>query len=499
MVVGAIVIFLLSLGLLPLMKVTFKPSADVGQFAVYLKADPATSLEAMRDKTLEIEKLVRKHPEVQLVAVNIGGSDATGAEQGSNKANLYILMKPAKQRKIDTAGLKGILRKELEPYTQELNPQVADFDPIMSQAPFTLNLVGEDYEVLAPFALKIVEKVKGVPGLADVQSTYNGGKPEFQAKLDPRKLKVLGVSGLEAGNELRTQVEGATPAKFRQGGLEYFIRVRLQEDQRNLEKEFPKVLVPNQNGNLVRLSDISSPVTTEGPSEIDRENRARYVQITGQLAPGGSLGNVLQAAGKILKGMRLPKGVSYEFVGQAEDFKDMMVNMSIALGLAMLFTFMILASLYESPIYPLAIMLPIPLAMIGALVALYVGGLFIPYVNLSLFSMIAIIMLMGLVTKNSILLVDYTLRMMRQGMPRDEALKAAGKVRLRPILMTTFALIAGMFPVALALTEIGKFRQSMGIAMEGGLISSLLLTLVVIPSVFGYVDDFRLWLKDKFD
>jgi HAE1 family hydrophobic/amphiphilic exporter-1 len=308
-------------------------------------------------------------------------------------------------------------------------------------------------------------------------------------------MKMLGVSGLEVGNELRTQVEGATPAKFRQGGVEYFIRVRLKEDYRNLQTQFTHVLVPNQNGNQVRLSDISSPVTTEAPSEIDRENRARYVQITGQLTPGGSLGNVLKDAGKVMAGMQIPQGVTYEFVGQAEDFNDMMVNMAIAMGLAMLFTYMILASLYESPIYPLAIMLPIPLAMVGALVALYVGGVFIPYENLIHFSMIAIIMLMGLVTKNSILLIDYTLQMMRKGMPRDEALKAAGKVRLRPILMTTFALIAGMFPVALALTEIGKFRQSMGIAMEGGLISSLFLTLIIIPSVFGYVDDFRLWLR----
>ncbi len=493
-VLAAVLVFLGSLALLPFMKIDFKPAADVGQFAVYLKAEPATSLESMRDKTLKIEALVRQHPEVQLVADTIGGSDATGADQGSNKSNLYILMKPSNQRKIGTAELKEILRKELEPYRQELNPQVSDFDPIMAQAPFTLNLVGEDYSVLAPFALQVVEKIKGIAGLADVQSTYNGGKPEFQAKLDPIKLKMLGVSGQEAGDELRTQVEGATPAKFRQGGLEYFIRVRLQEDQRNLQTEFPHVLVPNQNGNLVRLSDIAQPVTTEGPSEIDREDRARYVQITGQLATGGSLGNVLKDGRKILEGLQMPKGVSYEFVGQAEDFHDLLVNMGIAVGLAMLFTFMILASLYESPIFPLAIMMPIPLAMVGALAALWAGGLFIPYVNLSIFSMIAIIMLMGLVTKNSILLVDYTLQMMRKGYPRDEALKMAGKVRLRPILMTTFALIAGMLPVALALTEVGKFRQSMGIAMEGGLISSLFLTLIIIPSVFGYVDDFRLWL-----
>ena len=410
------------------------------------------------------------------MADTIGGSDATGADQGSNKSNLYILMKPSNQRKIGTAELKEILRKELEPYRQELNPQVSDYDPVMAQAPFTLNLVGEDYSVLAPFALQVVEKIKGNAGLADVQSTYNGGKTRVPGKLDPIKLKMSGGVGIKRrGTSFAPRWKGPPRPSFGRAGWNISSACACRKTSATCKRNSRSVLVPNQNGNLVRLSDIAQPVTTEGPSEIDREDRARYVQITGQLATGGSLGNVLKDGRKILDGLQMPKGVSYEFVGQAEDFHDLLVNMVIAVGLAMLFTFMILASLYESPIFPLAIMMPIPLAMVGALAALSAGGLFIPYVNLSIFSMIAIIMLMGLVTKNSILLVDYTLQMMRKGMPRDEALKRRGKVRLRPILMTTFALIAGMLPVALALTEVGKFRQSMGIAMEGGLISSLVL------------------------
>jgi HAE1 family hydrophobic/amphiphilic exporter-1 len=287
-------------------------------------------------------------------------------------------------------------------------------------------------------------------------------------------------------------------AKLRQHGEDYDIRVRLKEDQRNLEKQYPYILVPNQNHNMVRLSEISHPVTTEGPARIDRQDRARYIMISGQLAPGGALGGAIDKSKEIMKGMKLPPGVTYEFVGQAQDLQDLMVSMLEAVGLAVLFTYMILASLYESPIIPFTIMLAIPLAIVGAFFALFIGQIFVPTLSLNIFSMVALIMLLGLVTKNSILLVDYTLQMMRKGMPRDEALKAAGKVRLRPILMTTFALIAGMLPVALALTEVGKFRQSMGVAIEGGLFSSLLLTLVIVPSVFGYVDDFRLWLKRIF-
>jgi HAE1 family hydrophobic/amphiphilic exporter-1 len=147
--------------------------------------------------------------------------------------------------------------------------------------------------------------------------------------------------------ELRTQVEGVVPAKLRQHGEEYDIRVRLQEDQRDLQKEFPRILVPNQNHNMVRLSDIAKPVTALGPAQINRQNRARYIMISGQLSPGGALGGAINKAGQIMKGIELPTGVTYKFVGQAEDLQDLMVSMLEAVGLAVLFTFMILASLYE--------------------------------------------------------------------------------------------------------------------------------------------------------
>ncbi|HUO58382.1 MAG TPA: efflux RND transporter permease subunit [bacterium] len=494
-VLGSIVLFFLSVGGLgPHIKSTFLPSADIGEFMTFYKAPPGTSLESMRDQVLKMDEIIRKHPEVALTSMTIGGMDSTGtARQDPNTGRIYVRLKPYTQRKNTTSDLKDMVRKELEPYKAQLKPQVADFSEFGDWAPFNLNLIGEDYAVLAPFAEQVVQKIKGIKGIADVQSTYDGGKPEFQAVLDPEKMKVLGVSGVEAGMDLRTQVEGATPAKFRQKGLEYDIRVRLKEDQRNIEKDFYSILVPNQNHNMVRLSDIAQPVTTEGPAKINRQNRARYVQISGQLGPGGALGNILNDAKAIMDSIQKPQGITYEFVGQAEDYADLGRSMVKAVFLAILFTFMILASLYESPILPFTIMMAIPLSIVGAFFALFVTGQ-----SLNIFSMISLVMLLGLVTKNSILLVDYTLQMIRKGMSREEALKHAGRVRLRPILMTTFALIAGMLPLALALTEVGKFRQSMGVAVEGGLISSLILTLIIVPSVFGYFDDFRLWLRRKF-
>ncbi len=454
-----------------------------------LKTAPGTSLESVRDASHKVVAIINAHKEIALTSEIIG--DTQGND---NTSTLYAKLTPWQTRKLSTSDLKAIVRQELEPYRKELQPQVADYDLVNNAAPFNLVLIGDNYEVLEPLANQMMEKIKGIPGLTDLQTNYDGGKPEFQAKLDPIRLRQLGVLGIEAGNELRTQVEGVVPAKFRQNGLEYDIRVRMQEDQRNLQKDFNDVWVPNTNHNQVRLSDIAQPVTTMGPSKINRLNRARYIMISGQLGPGGALGNITSAAQKIVDATQLPPGVSYNFVGQAEDLADLVVSMVTAVGLAILFTYMILASLYESPILPLTIMMSIPLSIVGAFIALAVTGQ-----TLNIFSMIALVMLMGLVTKNAILLVDYIVQMEKKGMAREEAIRRAGVVRLRPILMTTLALIAGMVPTALALTEVGKFRQSMGIAIIGGLISSLFLTLIIVPSVYGYVDDFRLWLRRCFN
>ena len=484
----AVLIFLASLvvgGLF--VKFTFLPNGDNGEYMISLKMTPNTSLDTMRDKTLMISNLIRAHKEIALTSEVVG--DTLGND---NTSTIYAKLTPWNTRKLTTSDLKDITRKELEPYRAELNPQVGDRDLVGNIAPFNMVLAGDDYKTLAPLADKIMQQFRSIPGLTDLSTNYDGGKAEFQAQLDPVRSRQLGVLGIQAGNELRTQIEGSVPSKFRQNGLEYDIRVRMQEDQRDLQKDFNDVWVPNTNNNQVRLSEIAKPVTTEGPSKINRLNRQRYIMISGQLGKGGALQSIIDTAKKTMKGMALPADISYNFIGQAEDMQDLMVSMMEAIGLAILFTFMILASLYESPILPFSIMASIPLAIVGAFVAMAITGQ-----TLNIFSMISMIMLMGLVTKNAILLVDYTVQMEKKGMPRNEAIKRAGVVRLRPILMTTLALISGMIPTALALTEVGKFRQSMGVAVIGGLISSLLLTLVVVPSVYGYVDDFRLWIRRR--
>jgi hydrophobic/amphiphilic exporter-1 (mainly G- bacteria), HAE1 family len=251
--------------------------------------------------------------------------------------------------------------------------------------------------------------------------------------------------------------------------------------------------VPNMNERLVDLSAVAKPVSTTGPASIDRENRGRYVQIVADIAPKGpGMGGAIKDIDAwFAKGgeLELPPGVTYRFVGQAEDFQDLMSSMITAALLGLIFIYLVLSSLYESFFTPFTIMLVIPLAACGAFFALWVGGK-----SLDLFSMIGCIMLMGLATKNSIILVDYINQLLEKGMPLKEAIVEAGTVRLRPILMTSFALIAGMVPVAIGLNEVSNQRTSLGVAVIGGVMSSTLLTLIVIPSVFSYMETFRHFL-----
>ena len=264
----------------------------------------------------------------------------------------------------------------------------------------------------------------------------------------------------------------------------------MKEDQRDIKKDYNNIFVPNINNSLIKLSSVAKPLDTTGPANINRQDRGRYIQISADVAPNGpGMGGAITDINRIMKDeIKMPSNMKYQFVGQAENFQELMVNMVVAGGLGIMFIYFVLASLYESFVTPFTIMLVLPLALCGAFYALALTG-----ASLDLFSMIGCIMLLGVATKNSILLVDYANQQVQGGMSLSEAILASGKARLRPILMTSFALIGGMLPLAIGLNEASKQRTSMGIAVIGGLISSTLLTLVVIPAAYSYIERFRVW------
>lgn len=486
----AVVIFIVSIVAASFVTKTFLPPQDSGEFMVGLSMPPGTSLEKMTEVGQKVDDIIRSNPEVEISALMVGSGDGE-----ASTSNTYVKLIPYKKRDLNTSGVKEKVREQLKEFAYA-TPTVKDYDAVGGGLrPFNVNIVGTDQKQLEEIALKLLDKVKKSGKIADPDINFRPGKPEFQVKFDQQKLQQLGISTLMAGAEMRTLVDGATPAKFRENDREYDIRVRLQEDQRDLKAGFDLTQIPNINYKMIPLNRIAEPLSTVGPSKITRQDRVRYVQINGDVAAGAGFGDIITDVTRMLtvdEDTKLPEGVGFVFVGQAENFQELGQNMMIAMGLGILFIYFVLASLYESFITPFTIMLALPLAISGSFFALLIAN-----ESLNIFSWIGVIMLLGVSTKNSILLVDYTNQLVQEGMSKTDALIKAGRVRLRPILMTTIALVAGMIPLAIGLNEAAKQRTSMGIAAIGGLISSTLLTLVVVPAAYTYMERFRVWSLAK--
>jgi HAE1 family hydrophobic/amphiphilic exporter-1 len=291
---------------------------------------------------------------------------------------------------------------------------------------------------------------------------------------------------------MRSFVDGDLASRYREAEKLVDIRVRASEDVRfNLER-LSRVYLPTMKGGSITLDRVASLQTVNGPTQIKRANRTRQIVIGANILRGRALNEITQKVNAALSVIQFPKGITYEFGGQVEQNQRMFASLFLALGLAVVFVYMVLASQFGSFVQPFVIMLALPLSIIGAVLGLLLAN--------KLFDMVAfigLIMLMGLVTKNSILLIDYTNTLRKRGLKRFEAIIEAGSTRLRPILMTTLAMILGMIPVAAGLGTSSSFRAGIGYTIIGGLISSTVLTLVVVPVVYSILDDIVLKLSRK--
>ncbi|TAL34482.1 MAG: efflux RND transporter permease subunit [Spirochaetes bacterium] len=468
-----------SVGLLGFVKSTFIPTGDRGEFRINVEMPGGTSLAGTRETIEKIEDELRKLPDIQYYTVAVGNSNGE-----ITKGSIECFLK--KDRSMDTEFLKQVVRQEIAKFAYA-NPSVSDIDNGPQEAPFMLIVSGNDLAAVEEGARLIYEKVKEIPDLIDIDSTMKPGKPEFRIVFDEHKMQSLGVTTTTAGTALRYAVNGIKVGLFRQNGYNYDIRARLKPEQRDVQKLFSKMKVPNSQGRLVSLDSVAKGEYTTGAAEIHKRDKVYIVKITANLPPTGALGTAMAKINEALAGeVKLPAGVTYGFSGQAENFSETGSSIVFALVLALLFIFFVLASLYESYVTPFTILIAVPPALTGALLFLFITGFM-----LDIFSMIGMVMLIGLVTKNSILLVDNAVHGVNQGLDRKDAILQAGMRRLRPILMTTFAMLAGMFPLAMGIGEAAKMRQSMGIAIMGGITISTLVTLIVVPAIFEYVDRFR--------
>jgi hydrophobic/amphiphilic exporter-1 (mainly G- bacteria), HAE1 family len=362
------------------------------------------------------------------------------------------------------------------------------------------SLQGPDLKELERLSRVVQGNIRGIPGLVDLDSSVKADKPVIQVDVRRDAASDLGLTVSGIAGALRTLVAGQTVGNWRAPDDQtYDVNVRLTPDARNAPADLERLpftsaaMGSNADGSsrIVRLSQVASIKEVTGPNQINRRDLIREVAVNANVynRSAGEVSSDIKAA---LEKTPFPPGYKYQFSGSTKNMAESFGYAISALVMAILFIYMILASQFKSFLQPLALMTSLPLTLIGVVLALLMFRS-----TLSMFSAIGVVMLMGLVTKNAILLVDFAIRMRQEGMERSEALLTAAKVRLRPILMTTLAMIFGMIPLAFALTEGSEQRAPMGQAVIGGVITSSLLTLVVVPVTYCFMDDLAQWFKRK--
>ncbi len=483
-VFGAVAIFLASFFVIRFLGTSFFPTSDQGEFTITINAAPGSSLEQSSRICSEIERSVRRRPEVTLVLTTIGaGTDPV------TKAGVFTKLVKKNERKKGVEQVIAELRHELQKIPGAYISFMTSSGMGGNQKPVIMSVRGDDMATLKKLADQVEVLVRNTPGAVDVENSLETSKPEIRIRVDREKASDLGVSVAQVAATGRALVDGSVATQYQEGDEQYDVRVRLHEqDRTSLENVGDLFVKSNKDGAhnqklLVPLRYIADIRQGSGPSKINRYDRQREIRIDANLSVR-MLGEVLRDIQTGSRSIDFPAGYSVGVVGQGQMQSESFGNILLALGLAVIFVYIVLAAQFESFLHPFAIMLALPMSLIGAVMALLVFGS-----ALSMMSLIGIIMLMGLVTKNGILLVDYSNVLRDRGASRTEALIEAGATRLRPILMTTFAMIFGMIPVAFALGEGSEMRSPMGQAVIGGLITSTLLTLFIVPVVYSILDD----------
>ena len=484
----AAAVFFASLAATTVMGTEFVPAEDRGEFQVVLELPPGTSYEESVETVANVERQVQTIPEVTQIFSTVG----VNGQVRASSLRVRTTKKDTRDRGI------GAIKDEVRTMLGKMpfvdgrvgDPEFMQGAPY--EPPINVFVRGDNLEDLQRVATAIQNRVEQIPGAVDVSNNLISGQPEVVARVNRPMAADLGFSVGGIATQLRGMVEGVVPTRLRDGDREHDVRVRLAPEFRNDPAAVLRTPLYSPTGAAVRTSDVVAFSPAVGPSNIDREQRRKQAKIGIDLAPGYALGDVTAQVQQAVEGIEMPATFEWGFAGDVEMMRESAAAMGLAMILAIAFIYIVLASQFESFLQPLIIMLSLPLALVGALLLLLVTGK-----NLGMPAMIGVVMLMGLVTKNAILLVDYTNQLRREGLPLKDALLKAGPVRLRPIVMTTIAMILGMVPSAIGTGDGSEFRAPIAIATIGGLITSTLLTLVVVPVAYllleGTVARFKAW------
>jgi HAE1 family hydrophobic/amphiphilic exporter-1 len=471
----------------------FMPPSDEGRFFILMETPPGTSFEGTLQRVNAAERWVLELPELEAVVAGIG--TAGGNRPGLvTSAMMVVMLTSHEQRERTAFEIIKSMRGHLETIP---GLTFMIFDPSSftgagsADGEFEFRIRGNlELAQLDALSDEFIRALERRPGFVDFNKSLKVGLPEVSVVPDRGKAAALGVQARAIAEVVQASIGGIDVATFKEGGHRYDVRMRLEAEDRADPGAIGELYVRTKGGDVIELRNVTRIETGAAPSAISRVDRQRSVTVSANLedlAVGDAITTVREIANDLL-----PEGATVSFAGRAEAFVESISQFGLAIGLAVLVIYMVLAAQFESLVHPLTVMLALPLAMVGALGALFAFGM-----TINLFSLIGIILLFGLVTKNSILLVDFANQLRAEGMPKVEAMRTAAPVRMRPVLMTAISMIFGVLPAAIGVGPGAESRQPMAVATAAGMFSSTLLTLLVVPVFYLVLDDAVDWVRGQ--
>ncbi|HVI46306.1 MAG TPA: efflux RND transporter permease subunit [Chitinophaga sp.] len=468
----------------------FIPKGDRGQFIVMLEMPKDASVEQSNQATRKVEQYLSKKSEITRLITTVGqtSEDGFGTSQSTAyKAEITVMLVDPEKRKDASDIYAAKIKKELKSILPGVKVKTTDVSILgtAERAPVELIVMGSELDSVMAFARKAMDTLKRIDGASEVKLSVEDGNPEINVQVDRDKMSALGLTLDQVGGTMQTAFSGTADdakVKFRQGDYEYDINIRFDDFNRKNIQNVSNIQFVNNQGQLIKLSQFAAVTEGSGPSHLERRDKNTSVSVQSQVM-GRPSGTVTQEFAARLEKMEKPAGISFVFGGDAENQGDSFGTLGAALLISIVMVYLIMVALYDNYIYPFVVLFSIPLAIIGALLALALTNN-----TLNIFTILGMIMLIGLVAKNAIILVDFTNQMKEQGQSTYDALIHANNARLRPILMTTIAMVIGMLPIALATGGVASTKNGLAWVIIGGLISSMFLTLIVVPVVYMIVD-----------
>jgi len=466
---------------------SFIPEDDRGDFEINIKTPQGYTLSRTDAVVRDIERQVRTLPAIEHLIVNVGSPETDSV----NTAQMVVVLKKINERSVSQFEVMTRARQILRRYP-DLRASVDQPPPMagsgLRSAEVVYNVQGPDLGELERLTEQVREIMATTPGIVDIDSSYEAGKPEVQVRINRAKAADLGVSVADIALSLRTMVKGDVVTTFKDGLDLYDVRLRLQEGDRSEPESLGQLMAPSARLGRVRLDSVVDAVRGTGPAEIDRHNRERQISLLANMAPGYALGDALRAIDRRVQQLNIPPGYRTGVTGMGKLLNETISGFRVAVLLSVIFMYMVLASQFESFLHPITILLSLPLAVPFALVSLWMVG-----ATLNIFSALGILLLFGVVKKNAILQIDHTIGLRAGGMPMSEAIMQANRERLRPILMTTISLVAGMIPLVFSTGDGAMTNRSIGIVVMGGQTLCLFITLLLTPVAYSLFEDLKSW------